>query len=78
MVWGLVGAILYEVFLRALFGVSLLGGLREWVHSDRSSFFWGMVLLVSVAIGGWCVADAARHGLKLIWKWVRLFEVGGK
>lgn len=74
--FGVVGAALYEFSAQSLFGVSLHRGVAALIDLERPLFYWGSILLLSIIIGGWSVAEALWYSVVLTSRWAKLRPAG--
>ena len=72
------GAILYPSSMSLLFKVNIWNGIAKLHELPEPLFAWGTLMLGSLVVGSWSVGGALTHCAKLLWKWVRLYEAGGK
>jgi hypothetical protein len=75
---GFVGAILFALFAKLFFNVSLWSGAAEIRAMDKPLIPWSVVIGISALIGSWSVGGAFRYLLGLYWRWLRVYTAGGK
>jgi len=78
LVLTIIGSLLYLRCMSLFFGVKPLSGVVTLGHLRGPLFSWGSLILLSILVGSWSVGGALTEVVKLCWKWVRLYEAGGK